>query len=104
MRRLSAALALLVALGPASAVAQSAVETTRPLFGGYHLDLRDLERAREVLETAAERDPTVEVLSALARAWFLLGEFRARTERERLAAYERGREVGRRAVAVDPRS
>lgn len=44
------------------------------------------------------------MLSALARAWFLLGEFQARTDRDKLAAYERGREVGRRAVAVAPRS
>ena len=57
-----------------------------------------------MLQAAAERDPTADVLSALARAWFLLGEFEARTDRDKLAAYERGREIGRRAVAMAPRS
>ena len=56
------------------------------------------------MQAAAERAPTPEVLSELARAWFLLGEFRARNDRERLAAYDRGRESGRRAVAAAPRS
>jgi len=99
MRALTATLALLVVavLAP-DANAQNALDTARPLFARYHEDLRDLERARDLLQAAAEREPSVEVLSALARAWFLLGEFQARTDRERLAAYERGREIGQRAV------
>ncbi|HXU88004.1 MAG TPA: TRAP transporter TatT component family protein [Methylomirabilota bacterium] len=44
------------------------------------------------------------MLSELAHAWFLLGEFKARNDRERLAAYDRGREIGRRAVTAAPRS
>lgn len=44
------------------------------------------------------------MLTALARAWFLVGEFQAGSDRERLAAYERGREAGRRAIAMAPRS
>jgi tetratricopeptide (TPR) repeat protein len=85
-------------------MADSPVDTARALFIDYHEDLTRLERARDLLHAAAEREPTAEVLSALARAWFLIGEFHARNDRERLAAYERGREVGRRAVAIAPRS
>ena len=70
----------------------------------YHEDLARLERARDLLQAAAEREPTPELLSELARSWFLLGEFQARNDRERLTAYDRGRESGRRAVAVAPRS
>jgi tetratricopeptide (TPR) repeat protein len=105
MRAPTAALGLLLvtALAPA-ALAQGALDSARPLFARYHEDLRDLERARDLLQTAAEREPSPEVLSALARAWFLLGEFQARSERDKLGAYERGREVGRRAVAAAPHS
>jgi tetratricopeptide (TPR) repeat protein len=105
MRALTAGIGVLVvaALAPA-ARAQDALDAARPLFARYHEDLGDLERARDLLQAAAEREPTPEVLSALARAWFLLGEFRARTDRERLAAYARGREAGQRAVAAAPRS
>jgi tetratricopeptide (TPR) repeat protein len=88
----------------ATALAQTPVDTARSLLANYHEDLTQLERARDVLQAAAEREPTGEVLTELTRTWFLLGEFQARDEREKLAAFERGREVGRRAVAAAPRS
>ena len=87
-----------------AALAQSPVDEARALLASYHEDLKRLERARDVLQAAAERAPTAEVLTALARTWFLLGEFQAGNDRDRLAAYERGREAGRRAVALAPRS
>lgn len=98
------ALLALLAVSTAPASAQPALDAARPLFARYHEDLGRLERARDLLQAAAEREPTAEVLAALARAWFLLGEFHARSERDKLAAYERGREAGRRAVAAAPRS
>lgn len=87
-----------------AALAETPVDAARALFAEYHDDLNRLERARDLLQAAAEREASAEVLSALARAWFLLGEFQARNDRERLAAYDRGREIGRRAVAAAPRS
>ena len=94
--RTAAALALVSLLAAAApALAQSAVEAAREHFARYHEDLGRLDRARDLLQEAAEREPTPEVLAALARAWFLIGEFRARTEADKLAAYERGREAGR---------
>jgi tetratricopeptide (TPR) repeat protein len=102
MRAALAALALLALATPAAA--QTPLQAARTIFGQYHEDLAQLERARDVLQSAAEREASADLLSALARAWFLLGEFNARTDRERLAAYERGRETGRRAVTASPRS
>ena len=87
-----------------AAIAETPLDAARVLFAEYHDDLTRLERARDLLQAAAEREPSAEVLSALARAWFLLGEFQARNDRERLSAYDKGREIGRRAVAVAPRS
>src|SRR5262249_446860 len=43
-------------------------------------------------------------LILLAKTWFLIGDIRARTEAERLAAYEQGRDAGRRAVDAAPQS
>ena len=97
-------LALLATVVASAALADPAGDEARVLLKGYHEDLTRLQRARDLLEAAAEREPTAEVLATLARAWFLLGEFHARNDRERLAAYERGREAGRRAVAAAPRS
>ena len=97
-------LALLATVVASAALADAAADEARVLLEGYHEDLTRLQRARDLLEAAAEREPTAEVLATLARAWFLLGEFHARNDRERLAAYERGREAGRRAVAAAPRS
>src|SRR5688572_6516598 len=104
LTRLTVALALLATAVAGAVMADSPVDTARALFIAYHEDLTRLTLARDLLQAAAEREPTAEVLSALARAWFLIGEFHARNDRERLAAYERGREVGRRAVAIAPRS
>jgi len=103
MRVLAALPLFFVALAGA-AEGPPALETARALFARYHEDLRDLDRARDLLQAAPERDADANLLAALARAWFLIGEFRARDDAERVAAYERGREAGRRAVALAPRS
>lgn len=97
-------LSLLATAIAGAAPADSLVDAPHALFADYHEDLTRLDRARDRLQAAAAREPTAEVLSALARAWFLTGEFQARNDRERLAAYERGREAGRRAIAAAPRS
>jgi tetratricopeptide (TPR) repeat protein len=95
----------LLATALAGAVlAETSLDLARALFAEYHEDLKRLEHARDLLQAAADREPSAEILSALARAWFLLGEFQARNDRERLAAYDRGRDIGRRAVAAAPRS
>jgi tetratricopeptide (TPR) repeat protein len=87
-----------------AAAAEAPIDAARALLASYHEDPPRLDRARDVLEAAAARAPTAEMLATLARTWFLVGEFRARTERERLAAYERGRDAGRRAIAAAPDS
>jgi len=41
---------------------------------------------------------------ALARACFIWGDIRARSDGEKLEAYDRGRQVAQRAVEVSPKS
>ena len=104
-RRRSAAgfLLALVALSVAApAGAGGAVPAARALLAAWHEDPERIDRARVLLERAVVADPAPETLVALAHVWFLAGEFRARGEAERAAAYERGSEAARRAAAAAP--
>ena len=84
------------------AAAQDPVESARALLASWHEDQARIDRARTLLESAAAASPAPETLVELARAWFLTGDVRARSEAAKLAAYEQGRETARRAVAAAP--
>ena len=103
--RLPLALAvLLVVLGPSMAPAQSPVEAARVLVARYHEDPTVIDRARDLLEAALARDRQVDTLVMLSYVHFLYGEVRAITVDDKLAAYDRGREIGKRAVELAPRN
>jgi tetratricopeptide (TPR) repeat protein len=104
-RRAALLLTLVATLAPATpAAAEDALPTARTLLTAWHEDPARIDRARTVLETAVATDPAPETLVELARVWFLTGDFRARSEGERAAAYERGSETARRAIAAAPRN
>jgi tetratricopeptide (TPR) repeat protein len=86
------------------AAAEDAVVAARALLTAWHEDPARIDRARAVLETAVAASPAPETLVELARVWFLTGDFRSRSEGERAAAYERGSETARRAIAAAPRN
>lgn len=102
--RCLAALVLLLLVLPLRASAEPAVERARQLLAGYDEDLTRLDQARDLLEAELERERRVETLILLSHVYFLVGEVRATTREEKLAAYGRGREVGERAVELGPRS
>jgi hypothetical protein len=88
---------------PAAIGAGSTVEAARELLRQYHEDPTSIDRARDLLESALARDGAdAATLIALARAWFLHAEQRAATESARLAAFERSRDLGRRAAELAP--
>ena len=93
---------LIVAALAASVMAAPPLDAARGLLTRYHEDPRLLDQAREILEGSPQRNTDVNVAAALAQTWFLIGEFRSRTDDARVAAYENGREAGRRAVSVAP--
>jgi hypothetical protein len=70
----------------------------------YHEDPARLDTLREGLEQAVRDDPDAENFTALSRVSFIWGDVRARSDEDRLAAYERGREAGRRAIALEPKA
>jgi len=95
---------LLVALAPVPAVAQSPADAARVLVSRYHEDPTVIDRARDQLEAALARDPQVDTMVMLAFVHFLYGDVRATTVEAKLASYDRGREIARRAVELAPRN
>lgn len=105
MPRLARLVCVMVVLGVSSAaLAQSPVEDAQRLTAAYHEDPARIDRARDLLEQALARDRRVETMIALSRIYVLVGDVRARTPDEKLAAFERGRELGKRAIELAPRS
>jgi len=88
----------------ASAWAQSPVEAARALVARYHQDPAALDRARDLLDAALAKDRKVETMAMLSYVQFLIGDVRATTPEQKLAAYDRGREIGKRAVELAPKS
>jgi len=102
-------LALALVGGP---VAGAAVAHARsPLVGQlnvvatrYHEDPARLDTLREGLEQAVRDDPDAANFTALSRVSFIWGDVRARSDEEKLAAYERGRASGQRAIELEPKN
>lgn len=104
MRARPLAVLAVVLAAAASAWAQSPVEAARALVARYHQDATALDRARDLLDAALAKDRKVETMAMLSYVQFLIGDVRATTAEDKLAAYDRGREIGKRAVELAPKS
>lgn len=103
MRRLL--LAMLVLLGgPLVALAQSPADEALRLITAYHEDPTRIDRARDLLEQALTRERRLETLVTLSRVHLLVGDIRATSTDDKLAAYERGRGLGKRAIELAPKN
>lgn len=102
MRGVIATLALLLLSLPA--FAQSPIEEARNLIANYHEDVTRLDRARDLMEKFLKTDSRVEGVILLSRIYFMWGDVRAKDDEERLVAYGRGREFGKRAVELAPKT
>jgi tetratricopeptide (TPR) repeat protein len=100
------ALILVVAVltAAAPAWAQTPVEAARALVARYHEDPARLDRARELLDAALARERKVDTMVMLSYVQFLIGDVRAATAEDKLAAYDRGRQIGQRAVELAPKN
>jgi len=86
------------------AAAQTPVESARTLVSRYHENPANIDKARELLEAALAKDPQPDTMVMLAYVYFLVGDVRAQGADAKLAAYDRGREVGKRAVELAPKN
>jgi tetratricopeptide (TPR) repeat protein len=101
--RVLTVLAVLAVAAPAPALTETPAQTARALVARYDEDTTRIDRARDMLEVALAADRRVDTLITASYVYFLWGEVRARTSDEKLTAYERGRELGKRAVELAPR-
>ncbi len=76
----------------------------RALYPRYHERPERLDEIRRGLEEVLTTDPHVDNLLALAQVSFTWGDIRATSRDQKIAAYERGREVARRASDANPRN
>jgi len=104
MRARSLAFVAVILAAGSPAGAQAPVEAARALVARYHEDPTGLDRARDLLDAALAKDRKVETMVMLSYVQFLLGDVRATTAEAKLAAYDRGREIGQRAVELAPKS
>jgi len=89
---------------PLPVLAQSPIEEAQALVANYHEDVTRLDRARDLMEKFLKTDSRVEGMILLSRVYFQWGDVRAKDDEEKLAAYDRGRQVGQRAVELAPKS
>ena len=104
----SLVLATLLALGdlaPTAAGAATPAETARTMLREYQDDPGRIDRARDLLEAHVARGGAADLatLMALARAWFLFAEERAKSEDDKIAAYGKARDYAKRAVELAPK-
>lgn len=99
---LLAALVLLTATVPAAAQSPLVAELRR-VSVRYHEDPSRLDTLREGLEQAAAADPRPENLVALAQIEFVWADIRAKTQDDKLKAYDTGRQAAKRVAEADPR-
>ena len=70
----------------------------------FHEDRARIDRAREILEQEVARTGSLESLVLLAWAHLAWADYRASTTEAKLASYERGRDVAKRAIDLAPQS
>jgi hypothetical protein len=95
---------VLTLVTPVTLGADDPVSVARSLLGAWHEDPGRIDRARTLLEAAGKTGAGPDALVELARVWFLVGDFRSDGDGERAAAYQRGIEAARRAIACGWRS
>lgn len=97
-------LALLLCLIATPSLAQSPIQEARTLIANYHKDVTWLDRARDLMEKSLKTDSQVEGMILLSRISFMWGDVRAKDDDEKLAAYDRGRQLGKRAIELAPKN
>jgi tetratricopeptide (TPR) repeat protein len=95
----------IVLLSFANAPAQSPlVAELQTVATSYHHDPTRLDYIRDGLEQTIKTDSRGENLVALARVSFIWGDIRGTTTDQKLAAYDRGRQVAKRVIELEPRN
>jgi tetratricopeptide (TPR) repeat protein len=82
----------------------SLIDEAIVLYETRHLNADNLMKSAEIFERLLEQEPdNVHALSEYARVYYLLGDA-ASTKEEKLALYEKGRDLAKRAVKLDDKA
>ena len=98
------ALAVLVPGAACAAALTGPAAEAWTILTNFHEDLARLDYARDLLQSEVARAPTLETLVLLSWAHLAWADHRAMTTEAKLASYERGRDVAKRAIELAPRS
>jgi tetratricopeptide (TPR) repeat protein len=104
----SAALAVVLTLaspvGATTPPPSPSVQEAWKMLTTFHEDRTRLDRARDLLESEVARAPSLNALLLLSWAHLTWADYRAGSIDAKLASYERGRDVAKRAIDLAPRS
>jgi tetratricopeptide (TPR) repeat protein len=103
MRALAVALVLVAAALPAWAQSPLVAEL-RALAVRYNEQPQRIDELRAALEKAVQGDAQVDTLLALSQVCFIYGDVRAKSQEDKLEAYDRGRQAAKRAIELAPKS
>ncbi|MGH7369133.1 MAG: hypothetical protein ACREKQ_04575 [Candidatus Rokuibacteriota bacterium] len=103
MRAAAAIVMLLCTAGAAGAQSPLAAEV-HALAARYHEAPVRIDALRAAMAQATQADPHVDNLLALAQIPFLYDDGRARSDEDKLEAYEQGRQAARKAAEAAPRN
>jgi tetratricopeptide (TPR) repeat protein len=98
------ALALASPVGATPPPPNPSVQEAWKMLTTFHEDRARLDRARDLLESEVARAPSLNALLLLSWAHLTWADYRASTTDAKLASYERGRDVAKRAIDLAPRS
>lgn len=105
-----AAVASVVLLAVSAVAAAPAPPPSGPLaeawtlFQSFHENLARIDRARDLLERLVAREPSLDALLLLSWVHLAWADLRAPSTDDKLAGYERGQDVAKRAIDLAPRS
>ena len=102
--RAAAAIVMLLSAAGAAGAQSPLVAEVRGLTGRYHENPPRIDALRPLMAQAAQADPSVDNLLALAQIAFLYGDVRAQGTETKLDAYEQGRQAAGRAAELAPRN
>ncbi|HYE92018.1 MAG TPA: TRAP transporter TatT component family protein [Terriglobales bacterium] len=100
---IAVAVVAVTAPAPASSSASSLTDEVQRAATSYHEHPARIDAVRAALDAKLAAGEDVPHLIAAARASFLWGQVRATTAADKLAAFERGRELADKARALAPR-
>jgi len=102
--RAAAAIVMLLSAAEAAGAQSPLAAEVRALADRYHERPARIDTLRPLVTQAAQADPHVDNLLAVAQIAFLYGDVRALRPEEKLDAYEQGRQAARRAAEIAPRN